>query len=174
MKRTYIYALPIGLLLALPGCFQSKKEEVKEVQPTAAAEVMQPKAETTESDKTMTTTPSGLQYTIVKPSTNPEAQTATEGKKVTVHYTGWLADDKGNPRMDAKFDSSVDRKQPFSFMLGVGQVIKGWDEGVKGMKIGEQRRLVIPAKLGYGDRGAGRLIPPNATLVFDVELLGVE
>ncbi|MEK7725674.1 MAG: FKBP-type peptidyl-prolyl cis-trans isomerase, partial [Nitrospirota bacterium] len=86
---------------------------------------------------------------------------------VSVHYTGWLTNGK-------KFDSSVDRGQPFSFRLGVGQVIKGWDEGVQGMKVGGKRKLTIPSNLGYGARGAGGLIPPHATLVFDVELLGAQ
>ncbi|AIK95866.1 peptidylprolyl isomerase [Candidatus Paracaedibacter acanthamoebae] len=92
---------------------------------------------------------------------------AKAGQLVTVHYTGRLTD-------GTKFDSSVDRNQPFRFMLGVGQVIKGWDEGVVGMKIGGQRKLVIPAEKGYGARGAGAAIPPNATLEFDVELISVE
>ncbi len=92
---------------------------------------------------------------------------AVSGKTVSVHYTGWLTN-------GTKFDSSVDRGQPFKFKLGSGQVIKGWDEGVKGMKVGGKRKLTIPPDMGYGARGAGGLIPPNATLVFDVELLGVE
>lgn len=88
------------------------------------------------------------------------------GKTANVHYTGWLENGK-------KFDSSVDRGQPFSFPLGAGKVIKGWDEGVQGMKVGGKRKLTIPSDLGYGSRGAGGVIPPNATLIFDVELLGV-
>lgn len=114
-----------------------------------------------------------MQYEIIKPSENASGKSPAKGNVVTVHYTGWLADKDGNPMMDKKFDSSVDRGQPFQFVIGVGQVIKGWDEGVMLMKEGEKRRLVIPAELGYGARGAGSIIPPNATLVFDVELLNV-
>jgi FKBP-type peptidyl-prolyl cis-trans isomerase FkpA len=115
----------------------------------------------------MNTTPSGLQYDDTTIGTGAEA---VAGQHVTVHYTGWLFNDgvKG-----AKFDSSKDRGDPFAFGLGAGQVIKGWDEGVQGMKVGGARTLVIPPALGYGARGAGGVIPGNATLMFDVELLGV-
>jgi FKBP-type peptidyl-prolyl cis-trans isomerase len=110
------------------------------------------------------TTASGLKYWDIKPGTGATAQA---GKKVKVHYSGWLADGK-------KFDSSVDRGEPFEFGLGRGMVIKGWDEGVAGMKVGGKRQLQIPPDLGYGARGAGGVIPPNATLIFDVELLDVK
>jgi len=114
-----------------------------------------------------TTTASGLKYDDV---TLGEGATAAAGMSVTVHYTGWLTDGviKGK-----KFDSSKDRNDPFVFPLGAGHVIKGWDEGVQGMKVGGTRLLTIPADLGYGARGAGGVIPPNATLLFEVELLGV-
>lgn len=110
------------------------------------------------------TSKTGLKYEVYKKGTGDVAKA---GQQVSVHYTGWLTD-------GTKFDSSVDRGQPFEFALGQGQVIPGWDEGVAGMKVGEKRKLTIPAKLGYGDRGAGGVIPPGATLVFDVELLGVK
>ena len=110
------------------------------------------------------TTPDGLKYWDIKVGTGA---TANASQTVTVHYTGWLANGK-------KFDSSVDRGDPFKFALGRGQVIKGWDEGIAGMKTGGKRQLRIPPALGYGARGAGDLIPPNATLIFDVELLRVQ
>ncbi len=113
--------------------------------------------------KTMTKTPSGLAYHDVKVGSGAVAQA---GHSVSVQYTGWLPD-------GTKFDSSRDRNEPFEFALGAGQVIKGWDEGVAGMKIGGRRTLVIPPDLGYGPGGSGP-IPPNSTLVFDVELLGVK
>ena len=109
----------------------------------------------------------GLQITDTKAGTGAEAR---KGQTVTVHYTGWLYN---NGQQGAKFDSSRDRKDPFKFPLGSGMVIKGWDEGVAGMKVGGQRTLIIPPEMGYGARGAGGVIPPNATLKFDVELLGV-
>ena len=114
----------------------------------------------------MTTTASGLQYEDTVIGTGATAQA---GQKVKVHYTGWLYNDGVQ---GAKFDSSKDRGQPFEFSLGAGQVIKGWDEGVQGMAVGGTRRLVIPAALGYGARGAGGVIPPNATLLFEVDFLG--
>lgn len=114
-------------------------------------------------------TNSGLQYEVIKEGSGASPRT---GQQVTVHYTGWLSDSTGNPTGNP-FDSSVTRGKPFSFTLGVGQVIRGWDEGVMLMKVGEKRRLIIPSDLGYGARGAGALIPPHATLIFDVELLSV-
>ncbi|MFM7303798.1 MAG: FKBP-type peptidyl-prolyl cis-trans isomerase, partial [Alphaproteobacteria bacterium] len=98
---------------------------------------------------------------------------ATPGQHITVHYTGWLFDGAAPENKGRKFDSSRDRAEPFSFLLGAGHVIGGWDQGFAGMKVGGQRTLIIPPELGYGARGAGGVIPPNATLIFEVELLGV-
>jgi len=114
------------------------------------------------------TTPSGLQITDTKVGEGPAPKA---GSTCVMHYTGWLYQ---NGAKGAKFDSSVDRGEPFEFTLGMGQVIRGWDEGVATMKMGGKRTLVIPPELGYGSRGAGGVIPPNATLIFDVELLEVK
>ena len=103
-----------------------------------------------------------------------EGAEAVAGASVTVHYTGWLYASENQNNRGKKFDSSLDRGQPFEFLIGAGRVIRGWDEGVEGMRVGGQRVLIIPADLGYGARGAGDVIPPNATLVFAVELLGVD
>ena len=110
------------------------------------------------------TTPSGLQFEDLQVGNGP---CPTEGQVVTVHYTGWLTN-------GSKFDSSLDRRQPFQFRIGRREVIAGWDEGVMSMQVGGRRKLIIPAELGYGSRGAGNAIPPGATLVFEVELLGVQ
>lgn len=118
----------------------------------------------------MNTTPSGLQY---EDTVTGEGEEARAGQHVTVHYTGWLHDPAADNGRGRKFDSSKDRGQPFDFPLGAGHVIRGWDEGVQGMKVGGTRVLTIPAALGYGARGAGGVIPPNATLVFEVDLLAV-
>jgi len=114
------------------------------------------------------TSASGLKMTDTKVGSGAEAK---PGQTAVVHYTGWLDKDGAKGQ---KFDSSLDRGQPFAFALGQGQVIRGWDEGVTGMKVGGKRTLVIPPELGYGARGAGGVIPPNATLIFDVELLDVK
>ncbi len=107
--------------------------------------------------------PSGLKYLDIQMGSGASAR---PGQQVKVHYTGWLANGQ-------KFDSSVDRREPFEFMLGAGEVMKGWDEGVSGMKVGGKRKIVIPPELGYGRRGAGGVIPPDAELIFEVELLGL-
>ena len=116
----------------------------------------------------MPTTESGLQFEDLTVGDGPEAG---YGQAVRVHYTGWLYE---NGAAGAKFDSSLDRQDPFEFLLGGGMVIPGWDEGLMGMKVGGTRRLIIPPTLAYGERGAGGVIPPNATLQFDVQLLAVD
>jgi len=120
--------------------------------------------ETNPMDEQIVQTPTGLGYVDL---VEGKGAKAAAGDSVTVHYTGWLKD-------GSKFDSSVDRGQPFAFALGRGRVIKGWDEGVATMKVGGRRRLIIPAHLGYGNQGAAGVIPPGATLVFEVELLGID
>jgi FKBP-type peptidyl-prolyl cis-trans isomerase len=148
---TYALMTTVALgLIGLMGC--TKKEEA--AAPTSSAPA----------GSTSSVAAADLKKEDVKVGTGAEA---VAGKRVTVHYTGTLMDGK-------KFDSSVDRKQPFSFNLGAGEVIQGWDKGVTGMKVGGKRKLTIPPNLGYGERGAGAVIPPNATLIFDVELLKVE
>ena len=118
--------------------------------------------------KPMVKTASGLEYSDTVEGTGPAPKS---GQTCVMHYTGWLRE---NGTKGRKFDSSVDRGSPFEFPIGMGRVIKGWDEGVASMKVGGKRTLIIPAELGYGARGAGGVIPPNATLIFDVELLGVK
>ncbi|HEY5037764.1 MAG TPA: FKBP-type peptidyl-prolyl cis-trans isomerase [bacterium] len=147
----------IGLAIWVTAC--AKKESQSQT-----GSVANTAGTTTTLTTQVVTTASGLQYQVLKDGTGAVAKA---GQMVSVHYTGWLTDGK-------KFDSSVDRGQPFQFSLGAGQVIKGWDEGVAGMKVGEKRKLTIPSNLGYGAGGAGGVIPGNATLVFDVELLGIQ
>ncbi len=136
--------------------------------------------------KTMETKPNNtvvtnLQHKVLSATRDANAKSPTRGQRVTVHYTGWLYNPTAKNETAGyreyegkKFDSSVDRGQPFVFRIGIGQVIQGWDTGVAEMKIGEKARLIIPAHLGYGAHGAGAAIPPNATLVFDVELIDVQ
>lgn len=153
---------------ATPPATPPATEQPKAVEPAPApvqppAPATPPVATVQEAPVTVTTN-TGLQYIDMVVGAGEEAKA---GMKVTVHYTGWLTN-------GSKFDSSVDRGQPFKFTLGNREVIRGWDEGVAGMKVGGKRKLIIPSELGYGARGAGGAIPPNATLVFDVELLGVQ
>lgn len=155
--------LVIGLLLsgiavAIISCDQLKKNNPQVTQTSGANKMKREKLA------------SNLEYEIITPA-KEDAKQPEKGNVVTVHYTGWIADKDGNPILERKFDSSVDRGTPFQFSIGRGQVIKGWDEGVMLMKVGEKRRLIIPAALGYGAYGYPPVIPANATLVFDVELL---
>ncbi len=149
-----MYAFPgaiatLAIVMALAGAFAAV--------PTAA-----------KAEEATVTTPSGLKYTDAKVGTGA---TPKQGQTCVMHYTGWLYVDGAKGK---KFDSSVDRGRPFEFPLGVQRVIAGWDEGVATMKVGGKRTLIIPPELGYGARGAGGVIPPNATLIFDVELLDVK
>ena len=148
--------------LALAGCKQASTTEKSSTTSTTATTGTSATSGATEGqERTMA---GGLKVTDIKVGSGPMAES---GNTIAVHYTGYLMD-------GTKFDSSVDRGQPIVIKLGAGQVIKGWDEGVSGMKIGGKRQLRIPPELGYGARGAGGVIPPNATLMFDVELLGVQ
>lgn len=153
LKRFFLGLIIIGFVLTANGpAFSVNK----------TGGVNKKMNETEKTEKTESTK-SGLKY--VDKVVGAGAQPKT-GQTVRVHYTGWLTDGK-------KFDSSVDRGQPFEFVIGVGQVIKGWDEGVSTMKVGSKRKLIIPSNLAYGKTGAGNSIPPDSTLVFDVELLGI-
>jgi peptidylprolyl isomerase len=151
----------LGLTLLLMGFPVSATQPLQT--PSKAAQPPQPKG------TKMVTTDSGLKYvdTVIGTGASP-----TRGQRCTVHYTGWLDDGRG--QHGKKFDSSVDRGQPLAIPIGVGRVIKGWDEGLMSMKVGGKRTLYIPSYLGYGPRGAGGDIPPNADLIFEVELLGVQ
>jgi FKBP-type peptidyl-prolyl cis-trans isomerase FkpA len=150
LKRSWLSSLALAGLCVLPlACAEGNGADVKKDK---------------DMDKNVVTAPSGLRYVELKEGDGPVAK---KGDTVEVHYTGWLTDGK-------KFDSSLDRNEPFTFDLGAGQVIKGWDEGVAGMKVGGKRKLMIPPELGYGARGAGGVIPPNAELIFEVELLKIK
>ena len=163
MRRTFV-PLAALFLLACDTGIKPEDSAARDAAVTGAPESLTFAPELNVDLSAMTKQPSGL-YT--QDLTTGSGAEAASGKQVSVHYTGTLADGR-------KFDSSRDRGEPIDFTLGVGQVIKGWDEGVSGMKVGGRRKLVIPPELGYGARGAGGVIPPNATLVFDVELMGVK
>ena len=158
--RTLGIALLSATLLIMQACGDA--EPTSTPTPLPGSQLVEG-AQISEGVDTLVTTDSGLQYQDLKEGTGA---LAIVGSAVTVHYTGWLED-------GTKFDSSVDRSQPFAFILGRGDVIKGWDEGVLSMRVGGKRKLVIPSDLGYGDRGFGNIIPPKATLIFEVELLRI-
>jgi FKBP-type peptidyl-prolyl cis-trans isomerase len=158
-------------VLAVLGC--SSRDKPVEAAPSAAPAApaaTEPAAAPTEAPGSTGTDTMALQKTDLAPGNGPEIKS---GQTALVHYTGWLYDAAAPENKGKKFDSSVDRNEPFEFPVGAGMVIKGWDEGVVGMKVGGKRRLVIPPEMGYGARGAGGVIPPGATLVFDVELVEI-
>ena len=165
MKKSSLRAvLAVSIVAALAagaGC--TKKENAPSGETNTATTTTAGTSNTTTTTQQATAPVTELKIEDMKVGSGAEAK---PGQQVSVHYTGWLTDGK-------KFDSSVDRGHPFKFMLGAGQVIPGWDKGVAGMKVGGKRKLTIPPQLGYGEHGAGGVIPPNATLVFEVELLGV-
>ena len=148
MKKTVLVLL-VGTIFSV-GCHKAKQ-------------VISPSGGMAQPQVLEQATPSGIKYAILREGTGPMPQ---KGQTVSVHYTGWLTDGK-------KFDSSVDRGVPFRFEVGQGQVIPGWDETLLAMKVGEKRKVMIPPQLAYGERGAGGVVPPNATLIFEVELIGI-
>lgn len=154
--------------LAVLGC--SSRDKPAETAPAAAPATTEAAAAPTDTPASTGTDTMALQKTDLAPGNGPEIKS---GQTALVHYTGWLYDAAAPENKGKKFDSSVDRNEPFEFPVGAGMVIKGWDEGVVGMKVGGKRRLVIPPDMGYGSRGAGGVIPPGATLVFDVELVEI-
>ncbi len=158
-KNTLLAAAILAVMLATTGC----QADSKNAQPASPTNI------TTNGKLPMNVTELIKNDTLVG-----QGREAEPGFNVTVHYTGWLYDPSKPDGKGTKFDSSLDRHEPFVFFLGGGQVIRGWDEGFAGMKIGGKRTLIIPPDYGYGARGAGGVIPPNATLIFDVELLGIK
>lgn len=155
MKKTiFIVSTLLIAMLAVSGCKADSKSSTKDQKEAAMTQ--------------------NVTELIKKDTVQGEGREAEAGFNVTVHYTGWLYDPSKPDGKGKKFDSSVDRHEPFVFFLGGGQVIQGWDEGFAGMKVGGKRTLIIPPHMGYGPYGAGGVIPPNATLIFDVELLGIK
>lgn len=171
MKISYTFAaIAIALATGATACSQPDGETTETTEPNEFTEEQAVTEESTIESAAIEIAP-GLTAKILK---NGYGRTAEAGDYVEVHYTGWLYDDQADDNRGDKFDSSVDRGETFHFMLGAGQVIKGWDQGVAGMLIGEKRELILAPDMGYGDRGAGNVIPPGATLLFEVELFGLE
>ena len=169
MRHTLV---PLVFILSLVGCSQPADEEAAvSEEPVVEEEASSENAMTETVDAEPFEITPGLSARILRAG---DGQAAAAGDNVEVHYTGWLYDPEAPDNRGDKFDSSVDRNQKFNFPLGAGRVIKGWDQGVAGMQIGEVRELTIAPEMGYGDRGAGTVIPPGATLVFEVELFGLE
>ncbi|HPA53171.1 MAG TPA: FKBP-type peptidyl-prolyl cis-trans isomerase [Thermoanaerobaculia bacterium] len=166
MKKTTVLLCALAIAGATPALAQKPAAAKSASEKAVAPKEPAPEAEKKESK--MVKTESGLGYEDLVVGTGASPET---GQTCVMHYTGWLFE---NGAKGAKFDSSVDRNRPFEFPIGRGRVIKGWDEGVATMKVGGKRTLLIPPQLGYGDRGAGNVIPPGATLLFEVELLGVK
>ena len=165
--------LLLTLILGGTGWYFLPKKESPITLKTNENEISTEEQEPETVENNIQTTQSGLKFIVL---TKPADATKkpTKGKVTTVHYTGWFTKkDSEEPDLSRKFDSSVDRGEPFQFVIGMGQVIKGWDEGVLDMAVGEKRRLIVPGNLGYGPRGYPGVIPPNATLIFDVELLAI-
>jgi FKBP-type peptidyl-prolyl cis-trans isomerase len=173
-RNIHAAAAAVALIAFTDGCSKQADQDA----PAAEAEEASIKAPETTEDVAVTDTPDsevfeiapGLSARILR---SGDGQVAKAGDNVVVHYTGWLYDESAEGHRGAKFDSSVDRGEHFQFPLGAGRVIRGWDQGVEGMAIGEVRELVIAPEMAYGERGAGNVIPPGATLVFEVELFGV-
>ena len=171
MKISYTFAaIAIALATGATACSQPDGETTETTEPNEFTEEQAVTEESTIESAAIEIAP-GLTAKILK---NGYGRTAEAGDYVEVHYTGWLYDEQADDNRGDKFDSSVDRGETFHFMLGAGQVIKGWDQGVAGMLTGEKRELILAPDMGYGDRGAGNVIPPGATLLFEVELFGLE
>lgn len=165
------FLLPLVLAVSASVFVTACNEKTAEPQTESKPETAEPQTESKLEMKSEANNMAQLQMTDTQVGDGAEAKA---GQIVSVHYTGWLYDENAADKHGVKFDSSVDRGQPFQFPLGGGRVIQGWDQGFAGMKVGGKRTLVIPPEMGYGARGAGGVIPPNATLVFDVELLGIQ
>ncbi len=173
-RNIYAAAAVIALVAFTTGCSKQAEEDV----PATEADAATTEAPESTEEAAVTDTQANEVFEITTGLTarilrSGDGQVAKAGDTVVVHYTGWLYDESAENNRGAKFDSSVDRGQHFDFSLGAGQVIQGWDQGVEGMAIGEVRELIIAPDMGYGERGAGNVIPPGATLVFEVELFGV-